>query len=284
MKELYSQLQIERNLSTIYHPETNGQTKRINAWVEQYLCIYINHCQSNWVEWLSIMEFVYNQTSSSATTFSLFLLNYGQQSQSGFLQRGKEQNPVANEFIEEMKSSQQIVKSTLKMASYNMKQFHDQKVQPPIEYKLGNLVLLKATNIKTKQPSKKLNNKRYGPFKVVKKEGLMSYCLKLDKLWHQIHPIFHECLLHPYHQGDFPSQKQALPPPPEIVLGIKEAEVEYVIDSKCIGNTIHYLIHWKGFPHEENEWIPVKELANAQTAIKDFHCSNPDVPQLTIKI
>ena len=106
----------------------------------------------------------------------------------------------------------------------------------------------------------------------------MSYHLKLNKSWHQIHPVFHKCLLHPYHQGDFPSQKQALSPPPEIISGVEEAEVEYIIDSKCVGNTIHYLIHWKGFPCEENEWIPVKELANAQMVIKDFHHSNPDAP------
>ena len=165
-----------------------------------------------------------------------------------------------------------------------MKWFHDWKVRPPVKYKPGDLVLLKATNIKTKWPSKKLDDKWYGLFKVIKKEGLMSYHLKLDKLWHQIYPIFHKCLLHPYHQGDFPSQKQSLPPPPKIVSGVEEAEVECVIDSKHVGNTIHYLIHWKGFPCEENKWIPVKELANAQTAIKNFHHSNPDAPQLAIKI
>ena len=170
------------------------------------------------------------------------------------------------------------------MASYDMKRFHDQKVQPPVEYKPGDLVLPEATNIKTEQLLKKLDNKWYGLFKVIKKEGLASYRLKLDKSWHQIHPVFHECLLYPYHQGDFPSQKQSLPPPPEIVSGVEEAEVEYVIDSKCMGNTIHYLIHWKGFPHKENKWIPVKELANAQTVIKEFHHSNPDAPRLAIKI
>ena len=213
MKELYSQLQIEGNPSTAYHPETDGQTERINAWVEQYLRIYINHRQSDWVEWLSIVEFAHNQTSSSATTFSPFLLNYGQQPRSGFAQRGKARNPAANEFVEEMKTTQQIAKSALKMVSYDMKRFHDRKVRPPVKYKPGDLVLLEAMNIKTEWPSKKLDDKRYGPFKIIKKEGLASYCLKLDKSWCQIHPVFHECLLHPYHQGDFPSQKQTPPPP-----------------------------------------------------------------------
>ena len=149
MKELYSQLQIEGNPSTAYHPETNGQTKRINVWVEQYLYIHINHWQSDWVEWLSITEFAHNQTSSSVTTFSPFLLNYRQQPRSGFTQKGKERNLAANKFVEEMKSTQQITKSTLKMASYDMKQFHDRKVQPPVKYKPSDLVLLEAINIKT---------------------------------------------------------------------------------------------------------------------------------------
>ena len=82
-----------------------------------------------------------------------------------------------------MKSTQQVAKSTLKMAAYNMKRFHDQKVCPPVEYQPSDLVLLEATNIRTKQPSKKLDDKQYGPFQIVKKEGLASYHLKLDKSW-----------------------------------------------------------------------------------------------------
>ena len=89
IKEFYVQLQIEGNPSTAYHPETDGQTERINAWIEQYLCIYIHHCQTDWVDWLSIMEFVHNQMLTSVTKFSLFLLNYGQQPQSSFTLKGK---------------------------------------------------------------------------------------------------------------------------------------------------------------------------------------------------
>ena len=199
------------------------------------------------------------------------MLNYGQQPCSGYAQKPKYQNPVASEFIEEMKSTQQVAKSALKMAAYDMKCFHDRKVHPPVEYQPGDLVLLEATNIHTERPSKKLDDKHYGPFQIIKKEGLASYRLKLDKTWRNIHLVFHKCLLHPYRSGEFPSQQTKPLPPPEIISGVEEAEVKYVIDSKCVGNTIHYLIHWKGFPCEENEWIPVKELTNAQGAIKDFH-------------
>ena len=64
MKELYSQLQIEGNPSTAYHPKTDGQTEQVNAWVEQYLQLYVNHRQTDWSEWLSIAEFAHNQTTS----------------------------------------------------------------------------------------------------------------------------------------------------------------------------------------------------------------------------
>ena len=130
MKELYSQLQIEGNPSTAYHPETDGQTERVNAWVEQYLRLYVNHRQTDWSEWLSIAKFAHNQTTSSAMNFSLFILNYGQQPRSGYAQKPKHRNPAASEFIEEMKSTQQVAKSTLKMAAYDMKCFHDRKVHP----------------------------------------------------------------------------------------------------------------------------------------------------------
>ena len=176
MKELYSQLQIEGNPSTAYHPETNGQTEWINAWVEQYLQLYINHRQTDWSEWLFIAEFAHNQTTSSATNFSPFILNYGQQPRSGYAQKPKHQNPAALEFIEEMKSNQQVAKSTLKMAAYDMKHFHDRKVHPPVKYQSGDLVLLEATNICTERPSKKLDDKRYGPFQIIKKEGLVTIC------------------------------------------------------------------------------------------------------------
>ena len=284
MKELYSQLQIEGNPSAAYHPETDGQTERVNAWVEQYLQLYVNHRQTDWSEWLSIAEFAHNQTTSSATNFSPFILNYTQQPRSGYAQKPKHRNPTASEFIEEMKSTQQVAKSALKMAAYDMKHFHNQKVRPPVEYQLGDLVLLEATNIRTKRPSKKLDDKCYGPFQIIKKEGLASYHLKLDKTWRNIHPVFHECLLHPYHSGEFPSQQTKPLPPPEIISSVEEAEVKYVIDSKRVRNTMHYLIHWKGFPHEENEWIPVKKLTNAQGAIKDFHRQNPNTPRLAIVI
>jgi len=51
-------LSIKANLSTAYHPETNGQTEQVNQILEQYLPVYINYQQDDWVNLLPLAEFV----------------------------------------------------------------------------------------------------------------------------------------------------------------------------------------------------------------------------------
>ena len=48
MKELNDILGIRTKLSTAYHPQTDGQTERVNQEVEQYLRLFVNHCQNDW--------------------------------------------------------------------------------------------------------------------------------------------------------------------------------------------------------------------------------------------
>jgi len=45
IKELNNLLEIQTKLSMVYHPQTNGQTERVNQELEQYLRIFIDHRQ-----------------------------------------------------------------------------------------------------------------------------------------------------------------------------------------------------------------------------------------------
>jgi len=67
MKELNEMLGIETKLSTVYHPQTDGQMERVNQELEQYLCMFIDHRQEQWPEWLGIAEFAYSNKIHSAT-------------------------------------------------------------------------------------------------------------------------------------------------------------------------------------------------------------------------
>ncbi|MBW0561442.1 hypothetical protein O181_101157, partial [Austropuccinia psidii MF-1] len=59
---LCQQLKISRDLSTAYHPETDGQTERVNQILEQYLRMYVSYHQDDWNTWLPLAEFAYNNS------------------------------------------------------------------------------------------------------------------------------------------------------------------------------------------------------------------------------
>ena len=75
-----------------------------------------------------------------------------------------------------------------------MKQQSDKKKQNPQELKAGEYVWLENKNIQSNRPSKKLNNKRYGPFRITKDIGSGVFQLELLEGW-MIHNIFNEDLL-----------------------------------------------------------------------------------------
>ena len=77
MKQLPRAPYRNNNLSTAYHPQTDGQTERVNQELEQYLRMYINHHQDDWVDWISMAEFAHNNRTHSATGTSPFYVTSG---------------------------------------------------------------------------------------------------------------------------------------------------------------------------------------------------------------
>ena len=76
IKELNKILEIETNLSTSFHFQTDGQIERMNQELEQYLQFFIDYRQKNWPEQLAIAEFAINNKIHSVTKVSLFMENY----------------------------------------------------------------------------------------------------------------------------------------------------------------------------------------------------------------
>src|ERR1700731_1048723 len=58
---------IKVNLSTAYHPKTDRLTEHVNQILKQYVCLYINYQQDDWVSLLPLAKFVYNNMPHSAT-------------------------------------------------------------------------------------------------------------------------------------------------------------------------------------------------------------------------
>ena len=64
-------------MTTAYHPQGNGQTEQTNQTVEQYLWHYINYKQNDWVTFLSMAQFAFNNAVHTTTGETLFYVNYG---------------------------------------------------------------------------------------------------------------------------------------------------------------------------------------------------------------
>ena len=126
---------------------------------------------------------------------------------------------------------------------------------------------------------KKLDDKRYGPFAILSKHGESAYKLRLPVTWKSIYPVFNECVLSPYRAPAFPSQRRPSPPPPDLIGGYEEQEVEEILDSRLRRDHLEYLVHWKGFPREEREWKKSTELEHARDAVTDFHRAHPAKPR-----
>ena len=74
-KQVCRKLEIKAQLFTAFHPETDGQTEKINDVMKQYLRAFISYQQDDWPSWLPVAEFVSNNTMSEATKVTPFFAN-----------------------------------------------------------------------------------------------------------------------------------------------------------------------------------------------------------------
>ena len=76
-RALFQGLGIKPRFSTAYHPQTDGQTERVNQVVEGYLRMYCGHKQDDWDELLPFAEFTYNNSHHSSIGMSPFMASRG---------------------------------------------------------------------------------------------------------------------------------------------------------------------------------------------------------------
>jgi transposase InsO family protein len=116
MRELNDILGIQTKLSTAYHPQTDGQTERVNLEIEQYLRMFVSHRQNNWPEWIACAEFVYNNKVHTSTKISPFFTNYGYHPRMGIEPRRAGRSEPAKDFAERMKSIHEEAQAALSKA------------------------------------------------------------------------------------------------------------------------------------------------------------------------
>uniref|UniRef100_A0A0D2YKU3 RNA-directed DNA polymerase n=1 Tax=Fusarium oxysporum (strain Fo5176) TaxID=660025 RepID=A0A0D2YKU3_FUSOF len=283
-KKLTQQLSINSLLSTAYHPETDGQTERLNAILEQYLRAYVSYLQDDWSRWLPLAEFAANSLKSETTGMSPFFANYGFNPRMGFeptiTVKGTPATRDAEKFAQKMNEILEYLRSESIAAQARYETQANRHRRPARQYREGDHVWLDARNIKTLRPQKKLDWKNIGPLKITKVISPYAYRLELPASM-KIHPVFHTNLLKPAATDPLPGQNPD-PPPPVEAEGVEEWEVEDIVDSRWDRRgrggrpRLKYTVKWAGYADPTE--VPADYVENAAEVVANFHRRYPDKP------
>ena len=260
---------VHRKLSTAFHPQTDGQTERSNQTLIQYLRCFAAENPMIWVQILSEAEFVCNNAFNATTNTSPFhaLMGYhptisrriGDDSQ-----KRKEQHINAVERLEKLVDIRQKLEQHWHEAVARQKRFYDEhRVEK--SFKKGELVLLSTQNLSMKIP-KKMKPKFVGPFRILETVGMLAYRLALPSKYSRLYDVFPVSLLEPWHSRE--GQEEELMPMPELE-DDEEWEVEEIRDERQSSDETFFLIKWKGWPSEFNQWVEEEDM-RAPDLIKKF--------------
>ncbi|BDA51672.1 Transposon Tf2-9 polyprotein [Coccomyxa sp. Obi] len=213
---------IDKSMSSAFHPETDGQTERVNRILVEMLRNYVDPTQDDWDEHLTAAEFAINNAYQKSIKTTPFMLNYGQNPLTpASLRIPRVQNPEALTLTGTLQERLARAKKYLEAAQSRQKAYAD-KGRRPQEFNVGDEVLLSTSNISFKGVgAPKLMPRYIGPYKVVKRIGATSYELELAANM-RIHDVFHVSLLKPYVPG-----RGIHPPPPQLT---SDGTVEFEVD------------------------------------------------------
>jgi len=193
-------LEVELDKSSAYHPQTDGQTERVNQILVYYLRTYCMWDQDDWVDLLPFAEFCYNNTVHTATKQTPFFAAYHKHPENNFKNSRdnatESNNPEAVKTVEDLDAMREAMRENMKAAQTRMAKYYNQKVASKgPQFKVGDWVMVNAKNIKTKRLSKNLDYKLRGKLEIEKLCGTNAYRFKLPPLSGKIHPVFHVSLL-----------------------------------------------------------------------------------------
>jgi hypothetical protein len=192
-QSLFTYASIQLRMSSSYHPQSDGQTERVNQCLETFLRCFVHTCPRKWKSWLAAAEFWYNSCFHSALGRSPFEALYGRQPRI----LGVEPNPAAggklDDWLSEKAIAETLIKQYLSRAVDRMKKQADKRWSER-EFEVGGWVYMKlqpyVQSSALSRANLKLGFKYFGPFKVTARVGSVAYRLDLSAT-SLIHPVVH---------------------------------------------------------------------------------------------
>ncbi|KAD5802564.1 hypothetical protein E3N88_13924 [Mikania micrantha] len=182
------------NLSTAYHPQTDGQSERTIQTLEDMLRSCVIDFGGSWDTHLPLIEFSYNNSYHTSIQCAPFEALYGRKCRSPvcWTEIGDSQ-VVGPELIQETSDKITIIQSRLKAARDRQKSYADRR-RKPLEFQVGDRVLLKVSpwkGVVRFGKKGKLAPRYVGPFEILERIGPVAYKLKLPVELSNVHDTFH---------------------------------------------------------------------------------------------
>ena len=190
--------------------------------------------------------------------------------------------PAATDLLQRLHNDLESTRTNLKNAQEKQKKYADRK-RREVSYQVGDRVMLSGADwIEGKG---KLLSKFWGPFTVLEVLSPLTVRLELPPSLRRIHDVFYVGKLKPFKdsQRSYPTRQQLDRPPPQVQGDDPEWEVEKVLDKRVVlvgqgrGRPklalTQYLVHWLGYPTEQDSWEDEENLLNAPEAISDYEQS-----------
>ncbi|GJU37548.1 putative reverse transcriptase domain-containing protein [Tanacetum coccineum] len=170
-KSLQKALRTNLDMSTVYHPQTDSQSKRTIQTLEDMLRACVIDFGSSWDRHLPLVEFLYNNSYHASIKAAPYEALYGRKCRS----------PVC------------LSKNRLLTARSRQKSYVDRRSKP-LEFEVGDMVLLKVSpwkGVVRFGKRGKFSSRYIGPFKILARVGPMAYTLELPEELKGIHSTFH---------------------------------------------------------------------------------------------
>ncbi|CAI7813547.1 unnamed protein product, partial [Closterium sp. NIES-54] len=269
-KELMSLMGTRLAMSSAYHPQTDGQTERLNQIVEQLLRAACKDDVNKWDLHLPVLEFAYNNAKHAATGETPFFLCYGrhplipqQPTVPAAVQPAQDFVTTMQQLWDPTHKRLQDILSSHKCLADRHRRDHTIAV--------GDHVLLDTCNLNLGHLPSKLRPRFCGPFLVEEQVTPVTFRLRLPASW-KIHNAFHVQLLKPYQDPNkLYTGRQPPPPPPVLVNDELEYEVESVLAHRRRRHgALEFLVRWKGYDPSEDSWVSEEDMSNARRSLCDY--------------
>ena len=263
-KTLFSQLQTKLNISSAYHPQTDGQTERTHRTIEQILRAFVHNQHHDWYDCLPLAEFSYNNSRHASTTFTPFEAIYGFNPITPPTLM-LPHNPNSLDLINRIHDIHALITEQLKIAKVLQSHYADQH-QIQHSFEVGDKVMLDTTNLVIRnQTTRKLRQRFLGPFTISKVVSPVSYELMLPGTMN-VHPVFHISKLRIANSPDAPM---------DVVPARTDEQQEYVVDSIVdhkidvfplrykLGPCLLFKVRWAApYTELDDSWEPYILLKN----------------------